>query len=242
MIPKADSRRIGGVNIFEIQGIFGEPWVTRIKEGIKQVLREYPGEGLLFNVREVKKIDRPGAEAILELTEKPAKGGILGQNLPVHLITEHIGSKEPVPIFENNKQAIEYFGKEFVSEEFFTEEKRKFPRVPTALAGEFELQSDSGKPFFFDVVVTNLSEGGLYGCFLDKPTEELAFRLIDPFDLKLLKVCLNLNKNTVIHTEGKVLRSEKNLVENHGLALEFYNLKDKEKEEIRNFLKKDQGQ
>ncbi len=238
MVPKFQWRRIGGVNIFELHGVFTDPWVSHKREEMGKILGDDPSRSLLFNVREVERIDRPGAEAILEMARKAPKGGILGHNLSAYFVAEHINSGEPIPIFEREGEAIDYFGKELAfSGRTGGGERRRFPRIKTALAVEFELR-ETEQLFCFEAAVLNLSEGGFYGKFLDSKTEELAVRTLNPFDLKMLNIRLRLGE-AMLKMEGKVLRTGVESGEADGVAVEFYNLGAREGEGIREFLSKE---
>ena len=238
MIPKFNWRRIGGVNIFELQGVFAEPWLHRNEEEMGNILTGHPSSGVLINLRELERIDRPGAEVILGTARKPHKGGILGQNLSTYFVAEHMNPNESIPIFERESEAIRYFGKEFAEKDEAAErEKRKFPRVPTGLPVELDLKEEGGGLFSFEAVVLNLSEGGFFGRFLDTKTEELARRILDPYDLKMLKIRLKLADDEIVKTEGKVLRAEEETAVPSGVAVEFYNLRTEDKQKIQAFLK-----
>lgn len=239
MVPKFQSRQIGDVNIFELRGVFAEPWVKTIKGEMTQIYDEHPTAGLLFNVREVEKVDHPGAETVLEFARRSPKGGILGHNLSAYFIAEHMNPNEPIPIFEKESEAIGYFGKEFVGKRKTpTQERRRFQRTKTAVPVEFELH-DLEEPFAFEAVVTDLSGGGLYAYFLDSSTEELARRILNPYDLKMLKARLWLQKGKLIEVEGKILRAGEDFSEAQGVAVEFYNLKPGDEEMIQAFLREE---
>ena len=237
MIPKFNARRIGEVAIFELQGAFTNPWVNRIKDEMIETMNEEEAKGLLFNVRETEKVDDPGALAILQMVRQAPKGGIWGHNLTAYFIAEHMNPQEPIPIFEKGTEAVGYFGKEFAGRS--RNEKRRFPRVKTALPVELELE-DFGDEFLFEGVVTNLSAGGFYAYFLDAASEELARRKLDPYDLKLLKIRLKPDRSRPIETEGKVLRTGRESSVTQGVAVEFYNLKAADGERIREFLKEEE--
>jgi len=239
MVPRFHARAIGEVDIFEIQGLFVEPWVQRIKGEMTRTLEEGGGSGLLFNVREVEKVDRSGAEAVLETLRSRSKGGILGHNLSAYFIAEHMSPQEPIPIFQSEREAIGYFAQEFAKGNKLPHgERRRLPRTKTALPAEFELKR-LDEDFSFSAVVTNLSTGGLYGYFLDSKTEELADRLLDPFDLKMFRVRLGGEGKGGIVVEGKVLRAERSFSEVQGIAVEFYNLQPEDEAKIEGLLREE---
>lgn len=242
MIPKMHWRKIGDVNIFELEGVFSDPWLGRPKEEITGLLGRNPSNALLVNLRMLERVDRPGAELILENVRKVSKGGILGRNLSSSFVAESMDPNESIPIFEKGNEAITYFGKELAqapAASVIRQEKRSFPRLKTALAAEFEW-TDEGGVFSFEVVVLNLSEGGFYGRFLDSKTEELASRKLDPFDLKLLSVHLTLEPNEILEIGGKILRKEKEESELGGVAIGFYNIQTEDHEKIKACLEAQQ--
>jgi hypothetical protein len=146
---------------------------------------------------------------------------------------------ESIPIFEKGSEAIGFFAREFASGvNNPLKERRRLPRTKTAVPVEFELEN-LDEEFCLEAAVTNLSEGGLFGYFLDTATEELAARVLDPFDLKMLKVRLKLEKERDIEMQGKLIRTPKEFAEEKGVAVEFYNLPPADGERIREFLKRE---
>lgn len=239
MIPKVLFRKVGEVDVIELKGFVCEPWARRTGEQMTEILNGNPAQGLLLNMREVAKVDDEGAGIILETARKSQKSGILGRNLPVHYVVERMEDGDPVRIFPGNKDAVNYFSRELaLAGEEIQKERRHCPRIQTALPVEFELK-DFEAPFFFEAVVTNLSEGGLYAHFLDFEMEELAGRTLNPFDLKLLEIRLSLLGGLEVTTEGKVLREDEERPGVRGAALEFYQLKASDLSLIRNFLKQE---
>ncbi|MBI4115793.1 MAG: PilZ domain-containing protein [Candidatus Omnitrophica bacterium] len=238
MIPKLFTRKIGSVEILELRGLFADPWPGRMNETFNKVFEQDKPSGVLLNLREVEKIDHSGAEVILKTARRSGKGGILGQNLSAYFVAEHMNPNEPIPIFEKEREAIEFFKKEFAfPEEDIPQERRSFPRLETAMPLELEYE-DFGESFFFEAVVTNLSEGGLYAYFLDSQTEELARRKLDPFDLKLLKLRFELSEKEAVEVEGKVIRASKDdFGLTQGIAMEFYSVRPEDGERISKFMK-----
>lgn len=237
MTPKLQTRRIGGVNIFELRGVYVDPSVSAIRQSMQRKMREEPGTGLLMNLKELERLDDSGAATILETARRSPKAGILGHNLSTYFVAEHMDPSEPIPIFEGETEAVGYFKKEFAEENpEAPARRRRFPRIRVALPLEFEFK-DFGETLRFEGVVTNLSEGGLFCYFLDTRNEELASRMLDPFDLKLMDVRLTLSEKESVRGQGKVIRTVEEDVDCQGLAMEFYNLAGGDKEKIKNFLK-----
>lgn len=236
MTPKLVSKKIGDVGIFELRGVFSNSWVPRITSEINHIMESNDCTGVLFNLRDMEKVDDFGAEAILRLARRHRKCGIWGHNLSAYFIAEHMNPHEPIPVFENGGEVIHFFAREFAAKgASAAKERRRFPRLQTALPVNIEV-GDLGQIFLFELVVTNLSEGGFFGYYLDTDTEELAHRVLDPFDLKMMKLTLRLGKNTTLEAEGKLLRSESEFSRTPGLAVEFYNLRGSAKETIRRHL------
>ncbi len=235
MATKLRWRKIGGVNIFELSGVFAGSELERNKTEMQTILKKNPSSGLLIDLREVEKIDLAGAQTILDAARQTHKGGILGQNLSAYYVAEQMEPNEPIPIFEKDREVINYFDREFAELDLNPEmEKRRFPRIATALPAELEFK-DEKNIYFFDTVVLNLSEGGFFGKFLDSKTEELASRLLDPYDLKMLKIRLSL-RGKILRTEGKVLRAEAETTGASGVAIQFYNLRPEDREKVQVFL------
>ena len=236
MTPLFEARRIGSVNIFEIRGAFAQPWVPRLKAQMTRSLQKNSAPALLLNVKDVEKMDEPGVMTVLKFLRERNKGAILGRNLPAYFIAEHMNPNESIPIFESGREAVEYFGREFVrGNQAMARERRRLARVKTALPVEFEI-SHLGSSFIFEAVVTNLSEGGLFAFFLEGTSEELARRMLDPFDLKMIKIRLALDRNNRLEMEGKILRSGTDFSIRQGLAVAFYNVRPEDQARLHGFI------
>ncbi len=228
------------MNIFELEGVFSEPSIKRGEQEMSAVLNRCPSTGVLFNLRSLERVDHRGAEWILDTTRKATKGGILGQNPASFFVAEYMRPSEPLPIFNSEREAIEYFGKEFAQNGEGTSsgpEKRMFPRIRTALPVELSCK-EAGSAFRFEAAVLNLSEGGFYGRFLDTKTEGLAAQALDPFDLKMLSIRLSLPGPRGIKMDGKVLRTRRERSGDGALAVGFYNLGSTDRQKIQSFLEK----
>ena len=189
-------------------------------------------EALLINVREVERVDDPAALAVVEIVRTPVKAGILGHNLSAYFIAEHMNAQEGIPIFERGIEAVGYFSRELTEGKRPGGERRRFERIRVAVPVEIEVD-DQGEAFLFEGAVTDLSQGGLYAEFLETRTAELAHRKLDPFDLRLVHLRLNLGSKKALEVEGKALRGGAG---EKGVAVEFYNLNREGEEQIRDFL------
>lgn len=238
MATRLNWRRIGSVNIFELESAFSDSWIPRVRKQMGALLQRCPANGLLFNMAGLERVDEDGATCILETVRESRKGGILGQNLSSFFVAEQMDPAEPLPIFETKSEAIMYFGKELAQTAEGVEqskEKRLFPRIETALPVSIECRED-GKVLRYEAVVLNLSEGGLCARFLDSQTENLAVHTLDPFDLRILALKLSLPGNRLVRAEGKVLRDLREQPGGSAFAVEFYNLQAGGRHKIQNFL------
>ena len=220
----------------EVRGVFAMPWIRSMKGQMRRLLRKNEVPALLFNVKEIEKMDEPGVETVLKLLRSRDKGAVLGRNLPAYFIAEHMDPREGIPIFESSREAVEYFGREFAKPtRGLPRERRRLPRVKTALLAEVELEQ-SDESFVFDTVVTNLSEGGLFAYFLETTAEEFVHRVLDPLDLRMLKIRIALGRNATLEVEGKVLRSGTEFYKNQGLAVAFYNVRQADQALLHEFI------
>lgn len=239
MEAKLEWRKIGEVNILELEGIFSDPWSANGGSRISQHLEAHPASGLLINLRAVQRLDQHAAELLLGVLRKASKGGILGYNLPSYYVAEHMVPNEPIPVFEKENQAIRYFGKELAQASVDqTAEKRMFPRIPVALPLEFEFRDEEEKKTYaFEAIALNLSEGGLCAEFLDFKNERLFDHVLDPFDLRMLSIRLSLGEPQWLRMKGKLLRLQKTSPSRRIVGLEFYNLSAADKKQIGLYLK-----
>lgn len=204
---------------------------------MNEALDVSPSPGILFNLRLVEKVDRPGAELILKTAGRSQKRALLGKNLSSYYVSKRMNPNETLPIFEKDSETIQYFGEEFAlsnTDVILLQEKRQFPRIKTALPLEIELKNEN-EDYLFEVMVLNLSEKGLFGRFLDSKTEELTRRILDPFDLKMLNLKLKM-ENQIVEMNGKAIRLQKKEAEDGAIAVEFYNLQQESQEKLRRFI------
>ena len=235
MREKLFTRRIGEVNLFEVQGPFINSSAKSLSGEMNRFLAKQPAPGLLLNVKQADRIDEAGAEMLLEILRKQDKKGVWGHNLSAYFIAEHMNPEEAVPFFEKFHEAVSFFGPELAQGGDRVKEKRRFPRVRTALPVTLSFP-EQDETFSLDVIVTNLSRGGFYAYYPDAQAEALARRLLNPLDLKMIQVQLVLDRNHKILAEGKFLRSEKEFPESTGLAVEFYTLKPGDREKIEQWV------
>jgi len=224
-------RKIGGVNIFELRGKLAEPWVDQLGEEMSKVLNVHPARGLLMNFLQVEEEDDLGAQVVLETLRRSKKPGILihehSNCFVLRRMNDH--SQDRIPLFKNTHEAVSYFEKEFVLDDF--EERRQYPRIKTALPVQFRLEDGKTGGLQFEAIVTNMSLGGLLTKFLDSHTEALVKKQLDPFDLRLLRMQLELPDGEVVEVEGKALR-----MQNGAIAVEFYKLAPGNKGKLEIFL------
>jgi len=236
MTPHLTSRKIGDVDIFEIHGIYSSPWVRKIERDINEFREAHPCRGTVFNLREMVKVDDPGVQSLLSLARNHKKSGFWGHNLSAYFIAEHMNPQEPIPIFEDGEEVVRFFAKEFADQTTAPAiERRQFPRLQTALPVAIEA-SNFGQFFNFEAVITNLSEGGLFAYFMDSATEGLAHRILDPFDLKMMRLNLSMGKGKKLAVQGKLLRSGDDFSKEPGMAVEFYDLSLLNRQEIQRYL------
>lgn len=235
MDPKMIWKKLGAVNIFELKGSLSGACAVEFGDQVKEIKDSSPADGTLVNVRGVRETDAAGVQTVQKALEGREKRAVWGRNLSSYFLQKKI-SGETLPVFETSHQVVEYFQKEFATAgEGIPKERRKFPRIEMSLPIEFGIKG-SNEPFRFEGVVCNLSEGGLYAFFLESDMEEMAARLLNPFDLKLLVMRLTLSRSEDFTAEGKVVRIENLQGHERGVGLEFYHLNDRGLRQIRAFL------
>lgn len=231
-------RRIGNVNIFEVQGELAGPLASRTHFEISQVMKQNPSSSVLLDLRQIENIDGPSAEVMVSALGNTKKSGILSGKSQLKTVFQQTDHGRHIPVFDNEYDAVLHFGREFAQYKQGNDEKRKFPRLKTALPVEFEYRDpEQNQNFVFHAVATNLGGGGLYADFFDAKTQEFAQLALDPFDLKLLKIHLSLFDGKIVDTTGKVLRIGEEFPQTRGLAVEFYKLQEDDRMKIEGFLK-----
>lgn len=238
-IPQIVKRRIGEVEILDLKGDFVGPWAIRGKEEIHQYLESHKPKSLLFNLKNVETIDSLGVRAIVDNLAVGAKSGVVSGNYSVAEMFSRLGSASEIRFFKDEEEVVNYFSKELVRETLVLperEERRRFPRLKTALSLEFWYTREGGEKVFFRSIITNLSEGGLYAEYLDaEPTSE-NLKKLDPYDFKMLELRIKLPDESEIYAEGKVTRTDIE-GEQMGIGIEFYRINDEDRSKIARFVK-----
>ncbi len=234
MIPQITQRKIGNVKIIDIKGALSGSWALRGKEKLSQALASKTDEKVVFNLKETNSLDTLGAKSIFESIPQDREAGILFGNAGIADVINRFSESKRFQMFHNEAEIVSAFGQDFVSDEN-TNEQRTFLRMETAVPMEFYYEEE-GRRVQFQAIITNLSEGGLFAEYIDLETAEESLLHLDPYELKTLHLKLLFPNKKPIHAEGKVVYRKLD-AEQVGIGIQFSEIGQLEKNQIRHFLK-----
>ncbi|MFC1808492.1 PilZ domain-containing protein [Candidatus Omnitrophota bacterium] len=236
-VPQISRRRIGAVVIIDLRGELIGPWALRAKESIQTLIANCGSENILINLKDLSTVDSLGVKAVIDNFPKNTRGGIVSGKLSVMEMFSRLMKSDNVKIFNNEEDVVSYFALDFVKDNKVSPviELRKTPRLKTALPLEFWFEDKSGDKVTFKAIITDLSEGGLFAEYLDVESLEDFNRCFELAELKHLNMKIKLPQIDYIYVEGKVARTVI-AGEQVGIGVEFLNLQDNDKENIRIFL------
>ena len=236
-VPQIIKRRIGAVDILDLRGLFVGPWALRGREEIALFIKKHRTKNLLVNLRGLETLDSLGVKAITENLIEGIRGGLVVGNLSVMEMFARVKPRTDLKFFRTEEEIIHYFGPDLVKwEEKGIEEKRKYPRLNTALPLEFSYDDDKGEKVFFRAVVTDMSEGGLYAEYLDLEEASMGRMKLNPYDFKVLDLTIRMPEGGEIRAQGKVVRMVLE-AEQVGMGIEFYEISDQDRVRILNFFR-----
>lgn len=225
------------VDIIDLQGAFVGPWALRGRDEIAQYLKNRSSKNLLVNLRNLLSVDSLGVKAITENLSPEVRTGLMIGNLSVMEMFYRVAKEKCLKFFKTDFEIVDYFGEDLVKwEESSFSEKRKHPRLRTALPLEFSCPDENGETVSFHAIVTDLSEGGLLVEYLDVDQAFFGKTRLNPYDFRLLDMRIRLPGSVEILTRGKVMRTIME-GEQFGMGVEFREIQDEDKIKILEFLK-----
>lgn len=228
-IPQIVKRRIGAVDILDLQGQFVGPWALRGREEISQYLKGRQTKNLLVNLRGLTTVDSLGVKAVSENLTDEMRSALVVGNLSVMEMFLRLISPERLRFFKTEYEVIDYFGEDLVKwQEPSFEEKRKHQRLKTALPLEFSCVSEKDEPVCFHGVITDLSEGGLMVEYLDLDQGFFGKARLNPYDFRILNMKVKLPGGPEVFAKGKVVRTVMEGAQ-FGMGIEFCEISDEDK-------------
>lgn len=221
--------------IVDVKGSLTGTWALREKAELTHQLAREEERNVIFNLRELDSLDTLGARTILGCIPRGRKVGVLGGNHGIIELMGRLANRKRFQIFDNELEAISAFGKAFLHPPA-RGERRKWPRLGTALPLQFHYW-DEGYRIQFHAVVTNLSEEGLYAEYIDLEHAEQSLRRLNPYDLKTLSLRLVLPKRRALEAVGQVVHRKLD-GEQVGIGIKFEKIGAKEQTLIRRFLRR----
>ena len=235
-MDRIKSKRVGRVNICEIYGDFRDGFARRGKAALMQLAQGLNTPDLLLNLKELKTADGYGLDVLQESGVNFRKSALLVESAPLEgkLDLGKLGQK--FHLAKNLFEAASFFRRELAElapGQVDGDERRGFVRLPVILPAKFRASVQQDQVLDYFAVVTNLSAGGLYAEFIDSDTECIASKNLDPFELKLLDLELDLSADVRVRAGAKVVHVKKG---EGGIGMELYRFHAGDKEKLMEWL------
>lgn len=164
------NKKVGNVQIFELSGSIRGSIAHRCQMMIQNILASDARQqsSVLIYTQNAQMIDRMAARALRDATKESPKTVIITRDsFSAETLLEHSGPK--IYIVDNEEDAVFFLGKELAQDQLTDEmmEKRKFPRIPVALAVRGFVTDSQMRLSSFFCIANNLSMSGMFIRFLD---------------------------------------------------------------------------
>ncbi|MDD5217545.1 MAG: PilZ domain-containing protein [Candidatus Omnitrophica bacterium] len=224
MQNKIKVKSVGDVRIYEIIGDFTGGFAINGKKAMKQSIRLCRRKNLFLNMECMDRLDSIGAEVIKTQKGMFEKCAFLTHCTDVKDMISSREDNDDFAIMEDQCEVAQFFSKEFAMRSIANKnyiEQRKYVRLYTVLPLNIKCMMKGDAPTELFAVVTNLSEGGLYAEFIRSKEEDCAREMMNPYDLKLLQLEIDLTGQGKLAVAGKLVHGDINV---GGIGVEFYDL------------------
>jgi len=224
MHNKIKVKAVGDVRIYEIIGDFTGGFAVNGKKAMKQSMRLCRRKNLFLNMECMYRLDSIGAEVIKTQKGMFEKCVFLTRCADVKEIISSRENNHDFAIMEDQCEVAKFFSKEFAMHPITNKnysEQRKSARLYTVLPLKIKCLMKGDDPIELFAVVTNLSEGGLYAEFIRSKDEDYAREMMNPYDLKLLQLEIDLTDQGKLAVGGKLVHGD---IHVGGIGVEFYDL------------------
>ncbi|HOW58949.1 MAG TPA: PilZ domain-containing protein [Candidatus Omnitrophota bacterium] len=178
------TREIGGVSVFDLKGMPTFESVQEVAWKIQKNIRRYGLQQIILNFQESGPLDAIGMRRLLTVCIRPKHSVLYGVTPEMaHCIEDNFPSGK-VDICSDEKQVAESFGpflfvkdpdKKIMAKGVKTPqeslgyqlEQRRSHRMHVAVPLELKIFTASGEMIQTTAIATNISEGGLFGEYLD---------------------------------------------------------------------------
>ncbi len=236
MENKIKSKRVGDVRIFELMGDLTGSFALRGRDAIQRTLQSVPKRNVLFNIQRLHHIDETGIDAVLRGAQGAAKSVLLAGASPAAGEIQAKDSEGKLKLIVSEDDAARFFERELavptLDDDLFPE-RRQFIRLKTVLPLHFKAGDKEGESHEFFAVVTNLSEGGLFAEFIESASEDGMKKNVNPFDLQLMELHIDLGGHQEIEMRGKLIHGD---ITEGGIGVEFYDMADPDRLTLRDWI------
>ena len=209
MIPQVTRRRIGKVNVIDMNGPITGLWKTRLENQLERAFYNINGKPAVLNFRHITDIDTPGLKSLLDATSNQKQVRILsGESQIMDFLNRYAESKR-FQILNNEQELVRVYGSDLLQDTTHDDEHRGSIRLQTAISIRFSYDQDSERKQCVGVI-SNLSKNGFYIEYIDIISVEQTLSQLNPRDIQTLDFIISLPKGKPVSGQGKVLHWQLN--------------------------------
>ena len=203
MIPQVIKRRIGKVDIIDLNGSITGLWVTRLRSQLERACHNLDGNPAVLNFRHITDIDSLGTKSVCEAVSNLRHLSVLSGSSQVMDFFNRYPESKRFQIFNDERDLVLLYGADLLENSAKGLEHRGSFRLQTAIAVKFSYDLESGRKQCVGVV-SNLNEHGFYIEYIDILSVEQSLTDLSPYDIQILDFILTLPNGKVVSGQGKV--------------------------------------
>ena len=234
MIPQVIKRRIGKVNIIDMNGSMTGLWTARLKIQLEQAFQNLDGNPAVLNFRHITDIDTLGVRFLFQVTSDQNHLSILAGDKGIMDFFNRYPESKRFRLLNNEQDLVQVYGSDLTEENVKDDELRGNLRLQTAISIRFSYHQDSGQKQCVGVV-SNLSEHGFYIEYIDILSVEQSLTELNPYNIQSLDFVLSLSNGTTVSGQGKVLHWQLNH-EQFGIGVHIEKFDSQDEKRFSDFL------
>lgn len=228
MIPQVSKRRIGKVNIIDMNGSMTGLWTARLKRQLERAFHHLNGAPTVLNFRHVTDIDTLGLKSLFQVASNKKQFDVLSGDSEIMAFLSRYPESKQFRILNNEEELVRIYGEELV-EETKDHDKRGSQRLQTVISVRFSYERDSGKKQCVGII-SNVSERGFYIEYIDILSAEASLTELDPHNIQTLDFILSLPNGKTVSGRGTVLHWELNHDQfGIGVQIDHFNAQDEKR-------------
>lgn len=240
MIPQVTRRRIGKVNMIDMNGSITGLWKTRLETQLERAFYKIDGKPTVLNLRHITDIDSLGLRSLLDATSNQKQIGILSGESEIMDFLNRYAETKRFQILSNEQEFVQVYGSDLLQDVAQDDENRGSVRLQTAISIRFSYNQDSERKQCVGVI-SNLSQNGFYIEYIDILSVEQTLSQLNPHDIQALDFIISLPNRKPVSGQGKVLHWQLNH-DQFGIGVRIQKFDEESQKRFLHFLQSQQEQ